>query len=110
MSHGSKIGISLLIGLRRPLVKGRERIVEQPPITLCQNDPVTLDIVDKLVSRLQAKRGSHRGRDRRLRLAGELARNHPLARSYDRQKVRKFLTDAKLVAYRRESSGGQVYR
>ena len=109
MSHGSKIGISLPIRLRRPLVKGRERIVERLSITLRQNDPVTLDIVDKLVSRLQAKRGSYGGRDRRLRLAGQLARNHGLARSYDRRKVRKFLTNvnSRLAV---ESFGGQVYR
>jgi hypothetical protein len=59
MSHGSKIGISLLIGLCRPLVEGRERIVERPPIALRQDDPATLDTIDKLVSRFQTECRSH---------------------------------------------------
>src|SRR5713101_3418044 len=90
MSHGSKIGISLLIGLRRPLVEGRERIVERPPIALRQDDPATLDIIDKLVSRFQTECRPHRSRDRRLRLAGQLACNHRLARCYPANKCKEF--------------------
>src|SRR6266446_5763121 len=76
MSHGSKFAISSLIGLRRPLVEGRERIIARPPIALRQDDPVTLDAVDKFVPRSQAERGSHGSGDRRLCLAGQLAGNH----------------------------------
>jgi hypothetical protein len=76
MSQGSKFAISPLIGLRRPLVEGHERIIAWSPIALLQDDPVSLNGVDKFVPRFQAERGSHGSGDCRLCFAGQLAGNH----------------------------------
>src|SRR4029077_9773294 len=82
ISHGSKIGIRLAIGLRRPLVEGRERVLDWPPIAFRQDHAIALAAVDEFVPRCLSQRCPHRSRDLRLPLAGQLARNHHSARCY----------------------------
>jgi hypothetical protein len=76
MSQVSKIGVALAIGFRRPFAEGGERVVDRLAAGLCQHDASALDAVDDLVAPGEVQRIAHRQRDRRLRLAGQFARDH----------------------------------
>ena len=74
MSQALKIGIGEAIGLGRPLVEARERIIGRAAIRFRQNHMVAFDPVGDLVAFADPQGIAHRQRDRRLRLAGQLAR------------------------------------
>ena len=75
MSHTSKIAIGAPVGLRRPLMESGERVVDRFPLCLGQDHVVALDPISELIALAHMEGGSDRLRNRRLGLAGDLARD-----------------------------------